>query len=231
VLTPVLKSCSRPGSQSSGAAGLCGHGTSPTRHGTVVAMRHCDDLRGARNGSRRSTSWAASCRRMAAAPCRRFSVSPGYIKAHSDDAMKPYVGSARGRAWHLQRPPYGDAECMANPDNAGAGAADYLGSSASAHSAICGAVCGGRAGEACRRRRRRMKAKLVTGRSSWSACCRNGKRILRASSGAASTMELRAERSRHDRCCQCGQSIRAAHRTRSRERLPLPHVQKASGGR
>ena len=115
-----------------------------------------------------------------------FAEVAAYIKEHgADAAMTPYVaplGQALGdlqqaTMWFLQN-------ALGNPDNAGAGATDYM------H--LFGLVALGymwcRIAEAAKTKvgggngaAERMTEKLATGDSSWSGCCRPPPRISRAS--------------------------------------------------
>ena len=125
-----------------------------------------------------------------------FGEAQGYIKAHGDDAMKPYVGPLTAALGHLQQATMWLMQnAMAKPDNAGAGAADYLG--------LFGLCALGymwcRMAEAAQAKLaagadERMKAKLVTGRFFMERMLpETATHLARIQAGAASTMELPAE--------------------------------------
>src|SRR2546429_7368244 len=90
----------------------------------------------------------------------------GFIKAHADEAMKPYVVPLAAALGHLQQATMWLMQnALAKPDNAGAGAADYLG--------LFGLCALGymwcRMAESAQAKLaagadERMKAKLITGR-------------------------------------------------------------------
>ena len=113
-----------------------------------------------------------------------FAEVQAYIKAHGDEAMKPYVGPLGAALGHLQQATMWLMQnALAKPDNAGAGATDYL-----QLFGLCRARLhvvphgGGGAGEACRWRSRAHEGEARHRHaSSWSACCRKRRRILRAS--------------------------------------------------
>jgi len=125
-----------------------------------------------------------------------FGEAQGYIKTHGDDAMKPYVGPLAAALGHLQQATMWLMQnAMAKPDNAGAGAADYLG--------LFGLCALGymwcRMAEAAQAKLaagadERMKAKLVTGRFFMERMLpETATHLARIQAGAASTMELPAE--------------------------------------
>ena len=125
-----------------------------------------------------------------------FGEAQGYIKAHGDDAMKPFVGPLAAALGHLQQATMWLMQnAMAKPDNAGAGAADYLG--------LFGLCALGymwcRMAEAAHAKLaagadERMKAKLVTGRFFMERMLpETATHLARIQAGAASTMELPAE--------------------------------------
>jgi acyl-CoA dehydrogenase len=125
-----------------------------------------------------------------------FGEAQAYIKAHGDDAMKPYVGPLTAALGHLQQATMWLMQnAMAKPDNAGAGAADYLG--------LFGLCALGymwcRMAEAAHAKLaagsdERMKAKLVTGRFFMERMLpETATHLARIQAGAASTMELPAE--------------------------------------
>jgi acyl-CoA dehydrogenase len=125
-----------------------------------------------------------------------FGEAQAYIKAHGDDAMKPYVGPLTAALGHLQQATMWLMQnAMAKPDNAGAGAADYLG--------LFGLCALGymwcRMAEAAQAKLaagsdERMKAKLVTGRFFMERMLpETATHLARIQAGAASTMELPAE--------------------------------------
>jgi alkylation response protein AidB-like acyl-CoA dehydrogenase len=127
-----------------------------------------------------------------------FGEVQGYIKAHGDDAMKPFVGPLTAALGHLQQATMWLMQnAMAKPDNAGAGATDYLGLFGlcalgymwcrMAESAQAKLASGDGAAE-------RMKAKLVTGRFFMERMLpETATHLARIQAGAASTMELPAE--------------------------------------
>jgi 3-(methylsulfanyl)propanoyl-CoA dehydrogenase len=125
-----------------------------------------------------------------------FGEAQAYIKTHGDDAMKPYVGPLTAALGHLQQATMWLMQnAMAKPDNAGAGAADYLG--------LFGLCALGymwcRMAEAAQAKLaagadERMKAKLVTGRFFMERMLpETATHLARIQAGAASTMELPAE--------------------------------------
>jgi acyl-CoA dehydrogenase len=125
-----------------------------------------------------------------------FGEAQAYIKTHGDDAMKPYVGPLTAALGHLQQATMWLMQnAMAKPDNAGAGAADYLG--------LFGLCALGymwcRMAEAAHAKLaagtdERMKAKLVTGRFFMERMLpETATHLARIQAGAASTMELPAE--------------------------------------
>jgi hypothetical protein len=125
-----------------------------------------------------------------------FGEAQAYIKAHGDDAMKPYVGPLTAALGHLQQATMWLMQnAMAKPDNAGAGAADYLG--------LFGLCALGymwcRMAECAQAKLaagadERMKAKLTTGRFFMERMLpETATHLARIQAGAASTMELPAE--------------------------------------
>jgi alkylation response protein AidB-like acyl-CoA dehydrogenase len=125
-----------------------------------------------------------------------FGEAQAYIKAHGEDAMKPYVGPLTAALAHLQQATMWLMQnAMAKPDNAGAGAADYLG--------LFGLCALGymwcRMAEAAQAKLaagadERMKAKLITGRFFMERMLpETAAHLARIQAGAASTMELPAE--------------------------------------
>jgi acyl-CoA dehydrogenase len=127
-----------------------------------------------------------------------FAEAQAYIKAHGDDAMKPYVGPLTAALGHLQQATMWLMQnALAKPDNAGAGAADYLGLFGlcalgymwcrMAESAQAKIASGDGAAE-------RMKGKLVTARFFMERMLpETATHLARVQAGAASTMELPAE--------------------------------------
>ncbi len=127
-----------------------------------------------------------------------FGEVQGYIKAHGDDAMKPYVGPLAAALGHLQQATMWLMQnALAKPDNAGAAATDYLGLFGlcalgymwcrMAEVAQAKIAAGDAATE-------RMKAKLVTGRFFMERMLpETAAHLARVQAGAASTMELPAE--------------------------------------
>ena len=125
-----------------------------------------------------------------------FGEAQAYIKAHGDDAMKPFVGPLTAALGHLQQATMWLMQnAIAKPDNAGAGAADYLG--------LFGLCALGymwcRMAEAAQAKLaagadERMKAKLITGRYFMERMLpETAAHLARIQAGAASTMELPAE--------------------------------------
>jgi hypothetical protein len=127
-----------------------------------------------------------------------FGEVQGYIKAHGDDAMKPYVGPLGAALGHLQQATMWLMQnAIAKPDNGGAGATDYLG--------LFGLCALGymwcRMAECAQAKlasgdgvAERMKAKLVTGRFFMERMLpETATHLARIQAGAASTMELPAE--------------------------------------
>ena len=105
---------------------------------------------------------------MAAARCMAFFNEVGVLKENGEDeAMKPYVDSARDLARHLQQATMWFMQnAMAKPDNAGAGATDYMHLFGWWRSATCGRDGRRRQCQAAEGERRSdgMNAKLVTAR-------------------------------------------------------------------
>jgi alkylation response protein AidB-like acyl-CoA dehydrogenase len=117
-----------------------------------------------------------------------------FIKEHTDGAMKPYVGPLATALGHLQQATmWLMRNAMAKPDNAGAGAHDYM------H--LFGLVALGymwcRIVDAAKAKSgadERMKAKLVTGRFFMERMLpETATHLARIEAGAASMMELPAE--------------------------------------
>jgi hypothetical protein len=119
-----------------------------------------------------------------------------YIKGHGGDAMKPYVGPLGVALGHLQQATMWLMQnALAKPDNAGAGAADYLN--------LFGLVALGymwcRMAEAAQARLATeasdvMNAKLVTARFFMERMLpETGAHLARIQAGAATLMELPAE--------------------------------------
>jgi alkylation response protein AidB-like acyl-CoA dehydrogenase len=121
-----------------------------------------------------------------------------YIKAHGDDAMKPFVGPLTTALGHLQQATMWLMQnALGKPDNGGAAATDYLalfGLCAlgymwcrMAESAQAKIAAGDGAAE-------RMKAKFVTARFFMERMLpETATHLARIQAGAASTMELPAE--------------------------------------
>ena len=121
------------------------------------------------------------------------------LRHAADEAMKPYVAPVRDALGHLQQATMWFMQnAIAKPDNAGAGANDYM------H--LFGLVALGymwcRIAEAAIRKladgadgtRERLDAKLVTGRFFMQRMLpETGTHLARITSGAASVMELPAE--------------------------------------
>jgi hypothetical protein len=126
-----------------------------------------------------------------------FGEVQGYIKERaSDDAMKPYVAPLGVALGHLQQATMWFMQnALAKPDNAGAGATDYM------H--MFGLVALGymwaRIAEAAKAKLANggapeMNAKLVTARFFMERMLpETGAQLARIQAGAASTMELPAE--------------------------------------
>jgi hypothetical protein len=116
-----------------------------------------------------------------------------FIKDHGDEAMKPYVGPLATALGHLQQATMWLMQnAMAKPDNAGAGAHDYM------H--LFGLVALGyrwcRIVEAAKANTsdQRMTAKLVTGRFFMERMLpETAAHLARIQAGATSMMELPAE--------------------------------------
>jgi hypothetical protein len=117
-----------------------------------------------------------------------------FIKEHTDGAMKPYVGPLATALGHLQQATmWLMRNAMAKPDNAGAGAHDYM------H--LFGLVALGymwcRIVDAAKAKSgadERMKAKLVTGRFFMERMLpETATHLARIEAGAATMMELPAE--------------------------------------
>jgi 3-(methylsulfanyl)propanoyl-CoA dehydrogenase len=127
-----------------------------------------------------------------------FGEVQGYIKAHGDDAMKPFVGPLTAALGHLQQATMWLMQnALAKPDNGGAGATEYLGLFGlcalgymwcrMVESAQAKIASGDGAAE-------RMKGKLVTGRFFMERMLpETATHLARIQAGAASTMELPAE--------------------------------------
>jgi acyl-CoA dehydrogenase len=127
-----------------------------------------------------------------------FGEVQGYIKAHGDDAMKPYVGPLTAALGHLQQATMWLVQnAVAKPNEGAAGATDYLGLFGlcalgymwcrMAESAQAKIASGDSVAE-------RMKAKLVTGRFFMERMLpETATHLARIQVGAASTMELPAE--------------------------------------
>jgi alkylation response protein AidB-like acyl-CoA dehydrogenase len=121
----------------------------------------------------------------------------GFIKAHGDEAMKPYVGPLGTALGHLQQATMWLAQnALAKPDNAGAAATDYLhlfGLVALGYM-WCRMVEAAKAKLATGGSAERMNAKLVTGRFFMERMLpETAAHLARIQAGAASTMELPAE--------------------------------------
>ena len=127
-----------------------------------------------------------------------FGEVQAYVKAHGDDAMKPFVGPLAAALGHLQQATmWLTQNALTKPDNAGAAATDYLGLFGlcalgymwcrMAECAQAKLAAGDGAAE-------RMKAKLVTGRFFMERMLpETAAHLARIQSGAASMMELPAE--------------------------------------
>jgi alkylation response protein AidB-like acyl-CoA dehydrogenase len=127
-----------------------------------------------------------------------FKELQGYIKEHGDAAMKPYVGPLAVALGHLQQATMWLMQnAPAKPDDAGAGATDYMhlfGLVALGHmwcriaEAANGKLAAGD-GDAAR-----MQAKLTTARFFFERMLpQTATHLVRIQAGAASTMELPAE--------------------------------------
>jgi hypothetical protein len=125
-----------------------------------------------------------------------FSEVQGYIKAHGEEAMKPFTGPLAAALGHLQQATMWLMQnAIAKPDNAGAAATDYM------H--LLGLVAFGymwcRMVEAARAKLAtgadpRLSAKLVTGRFFMERMLpETAAHLARIQAGAASLMELPAE--------------------------------------
>ena len=126
-----------------------------------------------------------------------FAEVQGFMKENAGDAMKPYVAPLGTALGHLQQATMWFMQnALGKPDNAGAGAADYM------H--LFGLVVFGymwaRIATAAQARLaaggddERMKAKLVTGRFFMERMLpETAAHLVRIQAGAASTMELPAE--------------------------------------
>jgi acyl-CoA dehydrogenase len=127
-----------------------------------------------------------------------FGEVQGYIKAHGEDAMKPFVGPLTTALGHLQQATMWLMQnALAKPDNGGAAATDYLGLFGlcalgymwcrMAESAQAKIASGDGTAE-------RMKGKLVTARFFMERMLpETATHLARIQAGAASTMELPAE--------------------------------------
>jgi 3-(methylsulfanyl)propanoyl-CoA dehydrogenase len=127
-----------------------------------------------------------------------FAEVQAYIKAHGNDAMKPYVAPLTAALGHLQQATMWLMQnAMAKPDNAGAAATDYLGLFGlcalgymwcrMAESAQAKIASGNGVAE-------RMKGKLVTGRFFMERMLpESAAHLARIQAGAGSLMELPAE--------------------------------------
>jgi hypothetical protein len=129
-----------------------------------------------------------------------FAETQGYLKEHAGDAaLKPYLAPLGQALGHLQQATMWFAQnALAKPDNAGAGATDYM------H--LFGLVALGymwaRMAQAAQQKLAagangaadRLNAKLVTGRFFVERLLpETGAHLARIQAGAASTMELPAE--------------------------------------
>ena len=128
-----------------------------------------------------------------------FAETQGYLKEHAGDAaLKPYLEPLGKALGHLQQATMWFAQnALAKPDNAGAGATDYM------H--LFGLVALGymwaRMAQAAQQKLAadadaadRLNAKLVTGRFFVERLLpETGAHLARIQAGAASTMELPAE--------------------------------------
>jgi acyl-CoA dehydrogenase len=127
-----------------------------------------------------------------------FAEVQGYIKAHGDEAMKPYVAPLMAALGHLQQATMWLMQnAMAKPDNGGAAATDYLGLFGlcalgymwcrMAKTAQAKIASGNGVAE-------RMKGKLVTGRFFMERMLpETAAHLARIQAGAGSMMELPAE--------------------------------------
>jgi 3-(methylsulfanyl)propanoyl-CoA dehydrogenase len=127
-----------------------------------------------------------------------FGEVQGYIKAHGNDAMKPYVAPLMAALGHLQQATMWLMQnAMAKPDNGGAAATDYLGLFGlcalgymwcrMVESAQAKIASGDGAAE-------RLKGKLVTARFFMERMLpETAAHLARIQAGAASMMELPAE--------------------------------------
>jgi alkylation response protein AidB-like acyl-CoA dehydrogenase len=126
-----------------------------------------------------------------------FNEVQGYIKEHGDDAMKPYVGPLATALGHLQQATMWLMQnALTQPDNAGAGAHDYMhlfGLVAFGYM-WCRIVEAANAKLAAGGPAERMNGKLVTGRYFMERMLpETAAHLARIESGAASMMELPAE--------------------------------------
>jgi 3-(methylsulfanyl)propanoyl-CoA dehydrogenase len=127
-----------------------------------------------------------------------FGEVQGYIKAHGNDVMKPYVAPLMAALGHLQQATMWLMQnALAKPDNGGAAATDYLGLFGlcalgymwcrMVESAQAKIASGDGAAE-------RLKSKLVTARFFMERMLpETAAHLARIQAGAASTMELPAE--------------------------------------
>jgi acyl-CoA dehydrogenase len=126
-----------------------------------------------------------------------FGEVQAYINEHGDEAMKPYVGPLGVALGHLQQATMWLMQnALAKPDNAGAGATDYLqlfGLVALGYM-WCRMVDAARAKIAAGGPAERMNAKLVTGRFFMERMLpETAANLARIQAGAGSVMELPAE--------------------------------------
>ncbi len=148
---------------------------------------------------RRSIWSAANCRKMAAERCRAFfGEVTAYIKDHNADAaMAPFIAPLNQALGELQQATMWFLQnALGNPDNAGAGATDYMhlfGLVALGYmwcliaEAAKGNAAGGGQGA-------RMTERLTTGRFFMERMLpATATHLARIKAGAASTMELPAE--------------------------------------
>ncbi len=127
-----------------------------------------------------------------------FAEVQGFIKAHGDEAMKPYVGPLAAALGHLQQATMWLMQnALAKPDNGGAAATDYLclfGLCALGYMWCRMVECAQAKLAAGDGVAERMKAKLITGRFFMERLLpETGAHLARIQAGAASMMELPAE--------------------------------------
>ncbi len=129
-----------------------------------------------------------------------FAEVEAFLKEHADaEAMKPYAGPLKSAFGHLQQATMWFMQnAVAKPDNAGAGAADYMhlfGLVALGYMwALMAKAAQAKLASGANGDEDRLKAKLVTGRFFMERVLpESGAHLARLSSGAATMMELSAE--------------------------------------